>query len=614
VIENTRTATVAGSTASGFVNGYLFSSYITAVNNAIISMNNQTKIETLLDNGEFNISQASQNTRLLISNDYATFNFDITRFFTQETYKVDLTSCFLSQNPFNFDPSINNLTNTDFSLNRTFSSAASIQINSGNNKLVLIPKTTGGPFGNGFGNQNSGNVELFFTTGTFTTLNSLISSINNDFLNFVDSDGYQIMRGSDILFENSVVTLRLKIIKVLTEADYRVQFQDGSNNSWSNYLFFDTSYNLANHLESSYADISGSRTVYNNLIELSPINNKLVFKPYTNGVADAGGANDIVFSVPLNRDNTKTYTREGLIEAIQLLFDSNPLSVGSTIRLITYPNSNLEYTSIRMNINKTYYSEDFKLVFYDPESFVYCNVGVAQNVTYDSTLGWLLGFQSFTEYELRDFTQITADSLPTENYKDNVFSDFEYTNSYNSITKKIAVIGNAVLNTNLYNYFLVVLDDFIQNHVNAGLITITSLEKDVSLPSYASRLSFQCDPVTGQRVAVSATNKLNTNLSSKQLYAANQILEDKRTRVKSYASGPYLKDVFALIPLKLSGLTFGSTYMEFGGTMQNQDRKYFGPVRIQKLSVKLMNDKGSVVLLNGANWSFCLICEILNQV
>ena len=170
-----------------------------------------------------------------------------------------------------------------------------------------------------------------------------------------------------------------------------------------------------------------------------------------------------------------------------------------------------------------------------------------------------------------------------------------------------------MLNTNLYNYFLVVLDDFIQNHVNAGLITITSLEKDVALPSYASRLSYQCDPVTGLKVAVSGTNKLNTNLSSKQLYAANQILEDRRTKVKSYASGPYLKDVFALIPLKLSGLPFGQTYMEFGGTLQNQDRKYFGPVRIQKLSVKLMTDKGSVISLEGQNWSFCLICEILNQ-
>jgi hypothetical protein len=608
VIENTRTVTVAGSLVSGSPNGYLFSTYITAVNNALETMNNSTKIETLLVNGEFNISAASKNTRLFILDDLATFHFDITRFFTQETYIVDLSSCFLSQNPFNFPANISNLTNTDFSLTRAFSSASTIQIGAGNNKIVLIPKTTGGPFGNGYGNQNSGIIELFFTNGIYDTLFDLINTINNDFIDFVDSDSYPIMRGSSVSFANSTITINLQINKVLTETDYRVKFQDGSNNSWANYLKMDSSYNLADYEKTTYSDISGSRPVFNNVIQLTPLNNKLVFKPYTNGVADPGGANDIVFSIPLGDDNTKSYTREGLIITIQQLFETNSLTTGSTIRLITYPDSNLEYTNIRMNINKTFFAEDFKLVFYDPQSFVYCNVGVAQNVTYDSTLGWILGFQSFTEYELRDFLEIT------ENYKNNVFTDnVEYTNSYNETSHKIAVIGDTVLSTNLYNYFLVVVDDFIQNHVNAGLITITSLEKDVSLPSYASRLSFQCDPITGQKVAVSATNKLNANLSSKQLYAANQILEDKRTRTKSYAMGPYLKDVFALVPLKLSGMTFGQTYMEFGGTMQNQDRKYFGPVRIQKLSVKLMNDKGSVVSLNGANWSFCLICEILNQ-
>ena len=91
----------------------------------------------------------------------------------------------------------------------------------------------------------------------------------------------------------------------------------------------------------------------------------------------------------------------------------------------------------------------------------------------------------------------------------------------------------------------------------------------------------------------------------------NQIIEARKNREKSYASGPVLKDVFALVPLKLSGMSFGNTYMEFGGTLQNQDRKYFGPVRIQKFTVKLMNDKGEVVNLNGTNWSFTIICEIL---
>jgi hypothetical protein len=212
---------------------------------------------------------------------------------------------------------------------------------------------------------------------------------------------------------------------------------------------------------------------------------------------------------------------------------------------------------------------------------------------------------------LGDFVQITDTG---ENYRNNVFNNnnFGYTNSYNMLTNKIAVRGDVVLNTNLYNYFLVVLDDFIQNHVNAGLITITSLENDVALPSYASRVSYQCDPVTGIKTAVSATNKLSTELTTKQLYAMNQIIENRRTKSKSYASGPYLKDVFALIPIKLTGLTFGQTYMEFGGTMQNQDRKYFGPVRIQKFSIKLMNDKGQTVDLNGANFSICLICEVLN--
>jgi hypothetical protein len=614
VIENTRTATVAGSSASGFLDGYLFSNYITAVNNALDTMNNSTKIETLLDNGEFNISTGSQNTRLFISDDLATFHFDITRIFTQETYIVDLASCFLSQNPFNFPANISNLTNTNFTLTRAFSSASTIQIGASNNKIVLIPKTTGGSFGNGYGNQNSGIIELFFTNGTYTSMIDLINRINNDFIDFVDSDSYQIMRGSSISFASSTIMLNLKINKVLTETDYRVQFQDGSNNSWTNYLKIDSSYNLADYEKITYADISGSSTVFKNVIQLTPLNNTLVFKPYTNGVADAGGANDIVFSIPLNPDGTKTYTREGLINTMNTLFAANPLTTGSTIRLINYANSNLEYTNIRMNINKTFFAEDFKLVFYDPDSFVYCDTGVAQSVTYDATLGWLLGFQSFTEYELREFTEITdATSLLDNNYRNNVYTDAVYKNSYDAATRKIAVRGDTVLNTNLYNYFLVIIDDFIQNHVNAGLITITSLEKDVTLPSYASRLSFQCDPITGQRVAVSATNKLNTNLSSKALYAANQILEDKRTKTKSYAVGPYLKDVFALIPLKLSGMMYGQTYMEFGGTLQNQDRKYFGPVRIQKLSVKLMNDKGSVISLNGANWSFCLICEILNQ-
>jgi hypothetical protein len=63
--------------------------------------------------------------------------------------------------------------------------------------------------------------------------------------------------------------------------------------------------------------------------------------------------------------------------------------------------------------------------------------------------------------------------------------------------------------------------------------------------------------------------------------------------------------------MKVSGLANGSSYVEFGGTLQNQERLYFGPVNIHRMTVKLVSDRGDIVDLNGANWSFSLICEQL---
>lgn len=602
VPENTRVATVPPSLERGFINGYYLNNYINAINDSLATMNTLT-ISAFRPNGEFNINAENNiyNTNVAIENSLAKFKFDILREFTQKTYVVDLSKCFLNELTFGFDASLSNLTDASYTIVRNYSTSASINITSNNNKIVLRPKP-------GFGNQNAPPVELYFTTGSFAQIENFLQSVNNDFINFTDIDGYPLMNGSSLVFNNGKLTFTVRISKILTESDYKITFTDNANNSWSNYLFFDSSYNLSNHLSGTYAEVTGKQTVGGELIDITTLKNTIMFKPFTEGVANGSGLNDIIIQVPVGSTGITSYTREGLINAIQTELTNNPLTTGSQILLTQ---NNLQYTKIRVNINKLYTAKDYKLVFYDAVSYVYCNVGVAQNVTWDATLGWLLGFHTFTEYALSDFMQITGDSLPTENYRDNVFTNASLGYAYSVNGQKIALIGDTVLNTNLYNYFLVVLDDFIQNHVNAGLVTISSLENDLALPSYAVRATYQCDPVTGVKTAVSASNKLNSALNSKQLYAMNQIVEAKRTKSASYASGPYLKDVFALIPMKLTGMTFGQTYMEFGGTMQNQDRKYFGPVRIQKLSVKLMNDKGALLNLNGANWSFCILCEIM---
>ena len=92
-----------------------------------------------------------------------------------------------------------------------------------------------------------------------------------------------------------------------------------------------------------------------------------------------------------------------------------------------------------------------------------------------------------------------------------------------------------------------------------------------------------------------------------------QILAEQNRSRDLVNSGPFIKDMFALLPVKASGATAGTIYVEFGGTLQQQERIYFGPVNIRRIAVKLINDKGDVVDLNGANWSFQLVCEQLYQ-
>jgi hypothetical protein len=123
----------------------------------------------------------------------------------------------------------------------------------------------------------------------------------------------------------------------------------------------------------------------------------------------------------------------------------------------------------------------------------------------------------------------------------------------------------------------VVLNDYCQNHLNDGLVTVTKTDYDIPLPSYANRTTYQCD-ASGQLSIV------NGNLTSKQLYSANQILNTKQVNQKQnvYSSGPFTQDIFALIPVKTAGLSPGQSFIDFSGTLQNQERTYFGPVNIRK--------------------------------
>jgi len=242
--------------------------------------------------------------------------------------------------------------------------------------------------------------------------------------------------------------------------------------------------------------------------------------------------------------------------------------------------------------------------------------------TFDGTLGWLMGFR------LPIVPIFTQGNTP------------------------VSVI-------NLYGpkYFILVIDDYNQNHINNGLITITELSKAIAIPSYyntsqpyictPNKLAFpqlfdpnvggnlaNVSPETALALGVNPNTFINSifddletgtgsvqqvlpsaprTLTQAQIYTVNQILKNRSKTINYREKAPTNSDTFALIPIKYSGLKTGDIYVDFSGSLQDNKRIYFGPVNIDRMRVTLLDDKGNIIDLHGADWCITLISENLYQ-
>ena len=356
-----------------------------------------------------------------------------------------------------------------------------------------------------------------------------------------------------------------------------------------------------------------------NIIEISS-SEYLVFRPVYNkkgGVyinpnlyPEYSNLNDIEIEIPEGE-----YNKQNLIEILNTGFANNSITYGTTITEIT--NTEIE---IKYEINKYFTTRDYKIVFYDITSFAKCSNRSKsfRNATVDTTLGYILGFKTLEEYNLNNENITNYENKTyyvnpdTELTTDNIYNYEESKVNGQIINTKVMIRGDSVVSIYLYNYFMILLDDFNQNHMNDGLVTLTQRDNSVTLPRYANRkLSKNCNPDINDNNSVMLPN--TSGLTQKQIYSVEQILESQNKEKSNYNDGLFIHDMFALLPMKTSGMTPGTTYVEFGGTLQQQERTYFGPVNIRRLSIKLVNDKGDIIDLNGANWSMQLICEQIYQ-
>ena len=466
--------------------------------------------------------------------------------------------------------------------------------------------------------------DLLNTEHVFIYLESFIDAINSSFINTtvnnengtnIDFSGTKL----EIIQYNQIdeliecrLTLNAQI--VLTQKDYKMFLYDpygydGSitNNTWENEK--NSWYSFLHFSQSSYdlnltSIIESSQPFYSNQLLLTNANNSFFINAIENEIGGVYIKGTTTYNIPivLTLPIGFYYTKENIVTNINQLLYENTISRGSYIDITN------SKTHFRININKIFTSQDYRLVFFD-KTFIHCkysNTSSVENVKWDTTLGWILGYRNLTEYNL-SITNVTKNEI---NY--NTFYDIFPSQAFevNIDTNIVKLTGDTSINVNLYNYALIVLDDYCQNHLNDGLLTISKSDQTISLPSYASRITTICDKKTN------TITKQSNNLTAKQLYSANQILQTKALKQNQIGrtASSFIQDIFSFIPLKTSGLSRGQSFVDSSGSLQSQQRTYVGPVNIHRLEVRLLSDKGNILNLNGVNWCFTFLAEQLFKV
>jgi len=261
-------------------------------------------------------------------------------------------------------------------------------------------------------------------------------------------------------------------------------------------------------------------------------------------------------------------------------------------------------------------SETTKIIFYDFTGVLQCtNVCLSKtNHHFNNSLGWVMGFR--VPYTYVDTSGNTAP---------------------------------CVLDLNGPKYLILVIDDYNQNHVNNGLVSITQFSSTLKIPSYFSPdLPYTCSNPTSNLEQIVAEANLQSvfdnqnsstsnglliagkyegdysqtqivlpsaprTLTQSQIYTINEINKSRNNTTNYLSKAPTTSDILGILPIKVAGLSTGSLIVEFSGSVQENIRTYFGPVDIDRMCVKLLDDKGNILNLNGGDWCVTLICDCLYQ-
>lgn len=281
------------------------------------------------------------------------------------------------------------------------------------------------------------------------------------------------------------------------------------------------------------------------------------------------------------------YSKQELVDAITDIMVTE-LGAGNSI---TY-NSTTGKSIMTLN------GSGNSIIFYESGGTSACSKNCGPGTKANFNLGWILGFRN-NSYN---------DSDAVENSPGNyIFTSESFIDVYGP------------------RYLILVLNDYNSNSLNKGLVSVEKTQSKFGGPLSKKILTTNllptqkdasgnivCNNESGFNKVPTYTQGVPRTATSSEVYTINQLNNSSKIdTVNDTLIPPTDTDIFAIIPLKK--VSPGDIITEFTTSIQRNERNYFGPVDIGRLSMKILDDKGNTLNLNGMDWSFILMVQQLYQ-
>jgi hypothetical protein len=184
-------------------------------------------------------------------------------------------------------------------------------------------------------------------------------------------------------------------------------------------------------------------------------------------------------------------------------------------------------------------------------------------------------------------------------------------------------------------YIIVEINDFNKNYIANKFVHGRNRDDVASLPNYfkglenvspttaVTSVNYACVDNNEKNSGIVANNPNKVPLINKvfprqmtnnQIYSLNQIIKSRANNnnlKQEFESAP---NTFAVISLaSLSTIPFGSLIIYDDDSPDLNMRSYFGPVDLERMNVRVLDENGEILDLNGADWSMTISVKHLYQ-